>query len=224
MLGNSGDELVGRVNHKILLVFALLHFTGMINDVSGFLDVGDILHVEDISHYILGNGFGAVLILLFNSHSIIDTESRVFPRREFTYEIGGDLPFFFQELEQFRPKQFFKGFQIHLPHHIKSAGVFEKSIGNKGMEVRMPFCRVGSKRVYGHDDARDTVLQSDNLSQKGQQTSVGALAESGLQRAVVLEIDPKHDGNGKNILPVGNRVKDIFRQMMTEDDRSFSLA
>ncbi|MBT4087826.1 MAG: hypothetical protein HOE30_04965 [Deltaproteobacteria bacterium] len=40
-----------------------------------------------------------------------------------------------------------------------------------------------------HVDTGNSILQTNNLTQKGQQAPVGTLTEAGQQGAVVLEID-----------------------------------
>jgi len=73
------------------------------------------------------------------------------------------------------------------------------------MEMRVPFHGIGSKGVYCHHPVWYTLFKSDNFPEKSQQAPVCALTQAAQQGTVVLEIDSQHDGNGKNILPVGNR-------------------
>lgn len=58
---------------------------------------------------------------------------------------------------------------------------------------------------------------------KGQKTPPGALAKSLNQRAVILEINPQYFGYTEVILPMRYRIKYISIQMMSQDNRLFSL-
>jgi len=132
------------------------------------------------------------------------------PLHEPVNPVGGDLPLFLQEPEQFRSKQLFKRLEIDIPHHMKSAGIQKKTVCDQCMEVWMPLGGIGSEGVDGHHGTRHPFLHPDLLLQKDQQTFVGTAAETAREGAVIPEIDPQQPGDTEYIMSVGNREQHIL--------------
>jgi len=74
----------------------------------------------------------------------------------------------------------------------------------------MPFGGISPEGVYRQNRAGHAVFQPHHFPQKGQQAPPSALAKTPKQGAVVLEINPQHFGDRKNILPMGNKKQYVL--------------
>src|SRR3990167_9236036 len=75
------------------------------------------------------------------------------------------LPFFFEHVEDFCAKYFFKGFQVNVRHYVKCAGLSKKHVRGYCVYVRMKLFRVIPKGVYRQNNARSEEHTSELQSQ-----------------------------------------------------------
>jgi len=89
------------------------------------------------------------------------------------------------------------------------------------MQVGMEFVWVFPECMDRHHNTGDPILQTNHFPQKGQEAPVCTLTEAGEQGTIIFEVNTQHDRNTEDILPVRNRIENVFVQVMPENNGAF---
>ncbi len=179
---------------------------------------------EGITDDVLREVFYSFCVVRFGPHLIMDAESRGMPPLHYhCYEGVIYQPFLFQHLEYMSTEKLGQWTEIHLRHDKEIAALQEEAVGHQGMEMGMP-SGVISERLNSHNHSRNTGFLAKGKLEEFRQTFCSTLAELAQQFPVVEKESAQDFGNGKNVLTMGNWIKNRFLEVMAELDHLLGMA
>ena len=131
--------------------------------------------------------------------------------------------FLLQHLEHMSTEQFPQGLQIHLRHHKKIAALKEKAISHQDVKVGMP-SGIITEALNSYDNTWYPGFITKSEPKEFRQTFYSTLAELAQQFAVIEKEFAQDFRDGANILPVRNRVKNRFLEVVAKLDHVLVMA
>ncbi len=154
----------------------------------------------------------------------MDAESRGMPPLHYHFYEGIIYQsFLFQHLEYMSTEKLGQWTEIHLRHNKKIAALQEEAVGHQGMEMGMP-SGVISERLNSHNHSRNTGFLAKGKLEEFRQTFCSTLAELAQQFPVVEKESAQDFGNGKNVLTMGDWIKNRFLEVVSELDHFLVVA
>ena len=109
------------------------------------------------------------------------------------------------------------------PAALEHAASAKQAIGNNGMDVRVP-SGIISECLNGHHRTADAIIKTKGRAKEGEQAVCCACGQPGKQTPIIEKKFTNNDGDTEDILPMWNRVEDIFPKYLAKLDDFLRMA